>query len=147
MTRHRARKPLGYVMCHRGTNEYKCIKPQSSQRTRRTETDLHSDPQSFDPVGQLPNVEIDQQSNRATSELEIREKLRPIDWSNPGPSVRQTSMAAPMILSVIWSYSSSSTMFHSLGLLRVLLSVFSVLSVVSRIYIPLLKVAIAYQIV
>ena len=133
-------------MCHRGTNKYKCIKPQSSQRTRRTETDLSSDPQSFDPVSQLPNLEIDQQSNRATSEFEIREKLRIMDWSDPGPSLRQTSMAAPMILSVIWSNSTSLTTFPSLGLLRVPLSVFSVLSVVSRIYIPLLKVAIAYQI-
>ena len=70
-----------------------------------------------------------------------------MDWSNPGPFVRQTSMAAPMILSVIWSNSSSLTMFPSLGLLRVPFSVFSVFSVVSRICIPLFKVAIAYQIV
>ena len=79
MTRHRARKPLGYAMCHRGTNEYKCIKPQSSRRTRRTETDLHSDPQSFDLVGQQPNVGIDQQSSRPTCEFEIREKPRLMD--------------------------------------------------------------------
>ena len=55
------------------------------------------------PTGQLAN-------------LRLREKLRLIDWSNPGPGVRQTSMAAPMILAVIWSNSSSLTMFPSLGL-------------------------------
>jgi len=43
MTRVRARKPLGYVMCHRGKNEYKCIEPQRAQRTRRPETNLQSD--------------------------------------------------------------------------------------------------------
>ena len=52
-----------------------------------------------------------------------------------------------MILSVIWLNSSSSTMFPSLGLHLILLSVFAVLSVVSRTCISLLKVAIAYQIV
>ena len=60
----------------------------------------------------------------------------------PVPVSDRTSLAGPMILSVIWSNSSRSTMFPSLGLLRVPLSVFSVLSVVSRIYIPLLKAAV-----
>ena len=81
-------------MCHRETNKYKCIEPQRSQRTRRPERDLHSDPKSMDPLGQLPIVEMDQQSR---------------------------------------------IMFPSIGLIRVLLSVFSVISVVSRTGIPVLS--------
>ncbi len=38
---------------------------------RRSKTDIHSDPESFDPLGQLPDVEIDQETNRAAGELEV----------------------------------------------------------------------------
>ena len=32
---------------------------------------VFSDPESFDPLGQLPDVEIDQETNRAAGELEV----------------------------------------------------------------------------
>ena len=38
---------------------------------RRSATDVHSDPESFDPLRQLPDVEIDQETNRAAGELEV----------------------------------------------------------------------------
>jgi hypothetical protein len=48
---------------------------------RRFVTDVHSDPKSFDPQGQLPDVEIDQETNRAAGELEVREILCLMDCS------------------------------------------------------------------
>ena len=38
---------------------------------RKSATDIHSDLESFDPLGQLPDVEIDQETNRAAGELEV----------------------------------------------------------------------------
>jgi hypothetical protein len=52
--------------------------PQTTENTeiteeipRRSETDVYSNPESFDPLGQLPNIKIDQETNRTAGELEV----------------------------------------------------------------------------
>ena len=48
---------------------------------RRSVSDVPSDPESFDPLRQLPAVEIDQETNRAAGELEVSENLCLMDRS------------------------------------------------------------------
>ena len=42
-------------------------------------TGVHSDSESLDPLCQLPDVEVDQKTNRASRELEVGENLRLMD--------------------------------------------------------------------
>jgi hypothetical protein len=52
-----------------------CLTTENTEITeripRRSPTDVHSDPESFDPLRQLPDVEIDHETNRAAGELEV----------------------------------------------------------------------------
>ncbi len=43
--------------------------------SRKFALDVHSDPEAFDPLGQLPDVEMDQETSRAAGELELQKNL------------------------------------------------------------------------
>jgi hypothetical protein len=43
----------------------------TERKPRGSASDVDSNPESFYPLGQLPNVGIDQETNRAAGELEV----------------------------------------------------------------------------